>query len=91
MFMELEVEKSSLIHRLNRIQGQIEALKKMVLEEDTKDCVNTLRLLKAANNAMKKFGEAYVNLHINECITQETNVKDVEKDIKEVISSVFNF
>ncbi|MCB1192321.1 MAG: metal-sensitive transcriptional regulator [Leptospiraceae bacterium] len=89
--METEIDRSSLIHRLNRIQGQIEAIKKMIMDEEKRDCMNTLRLLKAANNAMKKFGEAYVNMHINECITDNTSVKSVEKDIKEVISSVFNF
>ncbi len=89
--METEINRSNLIHRLNRIQGQIEAIKKMITDEEKRDCMNTLRLLKAANNAMKKFGEAYVNMHINECISDNISVKNVEKDIKEVISSVFNF
>lgn len=58
------MENIELIHRLNRIQGQIEAVKKSIKIDDEKDCVKTLRLIKAANNALKKFGEAYVIMHL---------------------------
>ena len=75
------MENIELIHRLNRIQGQIEAVK---------DCVKTLRLIKAANNALKKFGEAYVIMHLGECMASDTPKKDMEKDLKEVISSAFS-
>ncbi|MFN4152606.1 MAG: metal-sensitive transcriptional regulator, partial [Candidatus Sericytochromatia bacterium] len=57
-----------LIHRLNRAIGQLEAIKKTLASEEDKDCIKTIRLLKAANNAIKKFGEAYVNEHLSECM-----------------------
>lgn len=84
------MENIELIHRLNRIQGQIEAVKKTLKNEDEKDCVKTLRLIKAANNALKKFGEAYVNVHLEECLNSEISKKDMEKNLKEVISSAFS-
>ena len=84
------MENIELIHRLNRIQGQIEAVKKSLKSEDKKDCVKTLRLIKAANNALKKFGESYVNIHLEECLNSDISKKDMEKGLKEVINSAFS-
>jgi DNA-binding FrmR family transcriptional regulator len=79
-----------LIHRLNRAIGQLEAIKKTLSSEEDKDCIKTIRLLKAANNAIKKFGEAYVNDHLTECMLQEKATKEEMKEsLKEVISSAF--
>lgn len=79
-----------LIHRLNRAQGQIEAIKKSLAAGDSKDCVKTLRLLKAANNALKKFGEAYVAQHLHECIRADVSSEELEKGLQEVVYSAFS-
>lgn len=84
------MEDIELIHRLNRIQGQIEAVKKTIKNGDKKDCVKTLRLIKAANNALKKFGEAYVTMHLGECMTADIPKKEMEEGLKEVINSAFS-
>ena len=81
---------TELIHRLNRAQGQIEAIKKALAAGETKDCVKTLRLLKAANNALKKFGEAYVAQHLHECIRSNVSSEDMEKGLQEVVYSAFS-
>lgn len=80
---------TELIHRLNRAQGQIEAIKKTLIAGEEKDCLKTLRLLKAANNALKKFGEAYVTQHLNECLRNQTLPEEMEKNLQEVIYSAF--
>ncbi|MBC7475286.1 MAG: metal-sensitive transcriptional regulator [Candidatus Sericytochromatia bacterium] len=85
------MENIALIHRLNRVQGQIEAIKKSLVNGDKKECLQTLRLLKAANNALKKFGEAYVTMHLEECIAEDIPKKDMENGLKEVINSAFSF
>lgn len=77
-----------LINRLNRIQGQIEGLKKLALDPEG-DCKKTMQLLKAATNALKKFGEAYVEQKLDYCIKNKKNLQSVEKDLKDVISSSF--
>lgn len=79
---------AELLNRLNRIQGQIEALKKSVSTPDS-DCMKTMQLLKAANNALKKFGEAYVSKHLELCIRSKGSVTEMEQDLKNVISSSF--
>lgn len=80
---------TELIHRLNRAQGQIEAIKKNLLAGEKKDCLKTLRLLKAANNALKKFGEAYVAQHLSECLRNQTSPEEMEKGLQEVVYSAF--
>lgn len=83
-------EKIDLVHRLNRIQGQIEAIKKSIQSEEKEDCLKTVRLIKASNNALKKFCETYVNYHLDECINNNLNPKHMEKELKEIVTSVFS-
>lgn len=85
------MDNKDLIHRLNRAQGQIEAIKKTLLNDEKTDCIKTLRLLKASSSALKKFGEAYVTKHLEECILDDVPKAQIEKGLKEVISSAFNF
>jgi len=86
------MDNTALIHRLNRAIGQLEAVKKEL--ENTKkekDCLKTLRLLKAANNAIKKFGEAYVQQHLSECMIKGKSKEEIEYGLKEAIKSAFDF
>ncbi|MBE7413076.1 MAG: metal-sensitive transcriptional regulator [Leptospiraceae bacterium] len=83
-------EKKALINRLSRIEGQIAAIKRDLMTEK-KDCEKTLHLLKAANHAMKKFGEAYISHHIDVCIRSGSNKKEVENDIRKAITAAFSF
>ena len=85
-----EEETRKLVHRLNRIQGQIEAVKKSI-ENEEPDCTKVIQLVKAANNAMKKFGEAYVTTHFSECLANgEKSPQEMEKDMQSVINSAFS-
>ncbi len=80
-----------LIHRLNRIQGQIGAIKKILATDyEEQDCVEVLRLVKAVNNATKKFGEAYVSDHLRYCVRQDVPKEKIEEGLQEIISSAFS-
>ncbi len=79
-----------LVHRLNRIGGQIEGIKKRVGHGED-DCVQTLQQLKAVINGLKKFGESYVHTHMDACLKDKmADRDDLEKSLKEVISSAFS-
>jgi len=78
-----------LIHRLNRVQGQIEAIRKRIANNEPMECVETLRLIKAANNALKKFGEAYVSSHLKQCVRDNVSKEDLEQGLQEVVASAF--
>lgn len=85
------MDNTELIHRLNRAQGQIEAIKKSLMNNEKTDCIKTLRLLKASSSALKKFGEAYVSKHLEECIAEDLPKPQIEKGLKEVVSAAFDF
>ncbi len=80
-----------LTHRLNRIQGQIGAIKKILATDyEEQDCIEVLRLVKAVNNATKKFGEAYVSEHLSYCIRTDIPRDQIEEGLQEVITSAFS-
>lgn len=83
------MDRKELTNRLNRVQGQIESIKKSLAEEAPMDCIKTMQLIKAANNALKKFGEAFVSQHMDECLTNKPGKKEIEKDLREVINAAF--
>jgi len=82
---------TQLTHRLNRIQGQIGAIKKILATDfEEQDCIEVLRLVKAVNNASKKFGEAYVSEHLKYCIRNDVPKEQIEENLQEVITSAFS-
>lgn len=82
------MKNAQLIHRLSRIQGQIEALKRIAASEEA-DCLKTIELAKAASNAVKKFAQAYVEEHLDSCVAEKRAIKDVEAELKKVVQSSF--
>ena len=68
----------SLINRLSRIQGQIEALKKS-LNSESQDCQKDLLVLKAAINGLKKFGAAYMIQNLEKCLKENKNKEEIIK------------
>ena len=56
----------AVLHRLNRAEGQIRALKKLAASPDV-DCKAFITQLKAARGALKAAGELFVTHYIEEC------------------------
>ena len=70
-----EKEYKDLIHRLNRIEGQIRGIKRMV-EEDAY-CPDILVQVAAANAAMNSFYKVLLANHIRTCVADDIrNGKD---------------
>jgi len=80
----------NLVFRLNRVIGQLESLKKE-LDKDPlhQDCVQTFNQLKASINGLKSFGEAYMSEHLEECLKQEVEIKEIMEKLKPVMNSIF--
>lgn len=83
------MDNTSLIHRLSRAQGQIESLKKGLESGQEKDCLKTLQQLKAAQNALKKFAQAFVEQHLDECMQKKLNPQQLQEGLKEVVGASF--
>ena len=75
-----ENEKTKLVNRLRRLEGQIRAIQKMV-EEDA-ECVDTLTQISAAVGAMNKVGAIILENHIKSCVAEAMNSEGHAKDEK---------
>lgn len=64
-----EQEYKSLIHRLNRIEGQIRGIKGMV--EKNAYCTDILVQAAAANAALNAFNRELLSTHIRTCVAED--------------------
>ena len=64
-----EKEYKDLIHRLNRIEGQIRGIRGMV-EKDAY-CTDILIQVAAVNAALNSFNKELLSSHIKTCVTQD--------------------
>lgn len=73
-------EKTKLVNRLRRLEGQIRAIQKMV--ESDAYCVDTLTQISAAVGAMNKVGAIVLENHLRTCVAEAMNSGGKEKDEK---------
>ena len=74
-------EKKKLINRLNRIEGQIRGIRKM-LENDA-DCTDILIQSAAVNAAVNAFNRELISRHMHTCV-----VRDIREGKEEVIDEL---
>ena len=84
---QIHAEEKKLLYRLNRIQGQIEGLKRSLSER--KDCLATMGQVKAIHNAVKGFGEAYVSSFVDQCVKEEHATAAFKKQVDALVRSAF--
>ena len=84
------MENKDLVNRLNRVVGQIEARKKNVDVRGNLEFSKTLVQLKASINALKKFGEAYVNDYVAFALAQNKDRTVLESEVKAAIEGAFS-
>lgn len=63
-----EKEVKNLISRLNRIEGQVRGIKKMVEEE--RYCVDILVQVQAIQAALNSFNKMLLSEHIHSCVVE---------------------
>ncbi len=78
-----ENEKKIINNRINRIEGQLRGIKKMV-NEDTY-CKDILIQLSAAENSIKSLSNYILENHLYTCVT-----RDLENGNLEVIDELIN-
>ena len=72
-----EEEYKSLIHRLNRIEGQIRGIRGMV-EKDVY-CADILVQVAAANSALNAFSRELLSQHMRTCVADDLRAGSDEK------------
>ena len=64
-----EKTKQNLIHRINRISGQMRGVKKMI--EDDSYCKDVLVQLSAIENSVRSLSNQLLENHLYSCITRD--------------------
>ena len=79
-----------LIARLNRIEGQVKGIKKMI--EQDRDCLQVLDQITAASGALRSLGLIILEDHLKGCVATSIRGHDEEDAIiREVIDLVAKF
>lgn len=84
--------KQDIIKRLNRIEGQVKGIQKMV--EDERYCVDVLIQISAIKSAINKVGNIILENHIKGCVSNSIKNGDSaqsEEVISELMSTINKF
>jgi DNA-binding FrmR family transcriptional regulator len=80
-----EEEVRDLIHRLNRVEGQIRGIRGMI--EKNAYCVDILNQVSAANSALNSFTRVLLENHIRSCVTED--IRDGKDDkLEELLATL---
>lgn len=74
-------EYKDLINRLNRIEGQVRGVKKMV--EDDRYCIDIVTQVSAIQAALNAFNRVLMNDHIRTCV-----VNDIKNGNEETVDEL---
>ncbi|PKN73379.1 MAG: CsoR family transcriptional regulator [Candidatus Cloacimonetes bacterium HGW-Cloacimonetes-3] len=61
--------KQKLINRMNRVEGQVKGIRKMIAED--KYCDDVLTQISAVRSALSAVAESLLEAHLNSCIIQQ--------------------
>jgi DNA-binding FrmR family transcriptional regulator len=81
-------DHSKVISRINRIEGQIRGLKKMV--EDDRDCLHVLKQIAAASGALRSLGAVILEEHLRGCVSTAIQKQDNESETIAQVIDIFN-
>ena len=85
--MSLCGDHEKLVHRINRIEGQVSGLRRMV--EDDRDCFAVLKQVAATLGAMRSLGAVVLESHLRGCVSKAIRTKKSDHLIQEVVD-IFN-
>ena len=80
-----EKEYKNLIHRLNRIEGQVRGIKGMV--ENDAYCTDILTQVSAVSAALNSFNKVLLANHIKTCVTQDI-LAGKEETVDELVTTL---
>ena len=85
MKIRSEKEYKDLIHRLNRISGQIQGIRGMV-ERDAY-CIDIITQVAAATAALNSFNKVLLGNHIRTCVSQDIR-EGRDDSVEELVSTL---
>lgn len=88
--MDRRARRDSCVKRLNRIEGQVRGLKKMI--EDDRYCIDILVQTKAAMAALKRVEGELLKDHADHCLAEamaSPNLTDRQEKVAELVDLLF--
>ena len=79
-------EKTKLVHRLHRINGQVTGIENMIL--DGRYCIDILRQIAAAKGALERVGNIILESHSRSCVVEHIKDGRDEEAIDELMSVI---
>ena len=76
------------IARINRIEGQVRGLKKMV--EEDRDCLQVLKQIAAATGALRSLGGVILEDHLRGCVSTAIQNQHNESELIKQVVEIFN-
>ncbi|WP_101843150.1 metal-sensing transcriptional repressor [Halobacillus sp. Marseille-P3879] len=84
-----EDEKTQVINRLRRIEGQVRGIQSMI--EEDRYCVDVLVQLSAIDSALKKVGYSLMERHAKHCVSDAVRSGNGEEAMDELIKVMKQF
>ena len=85
-------EKDDILRRLNRIEGQVKGIKRLV-EEDTY-CVDVMNQVSSVHEALRGVGKLLMRNHLQHCVTDALRDGDpskAEQTYQEMMDLIYKF
>lgn len=81
-------DHAKVIARINRIEGQVRGLRKMV--EEDRDCLQVLKQIAAAGGALRSLGALILEDHLKGCVATAIQHADNATALIEEVVGIFN-
>ena len=81
--------KKDIQRRLNKIEGQVKGIQRMVEEE--KPCVDILTQIAAIRAAINKVGGLILDRYSRDCLQNSMNAKDQEAELQKLMDTIQKF
>ena len=73
----MAVDKNDTIRRLNKIEGQVRGVKKMI--EEDRYCIDILQQMQAVKSALSRVEDAILKNHSNTCVAEAIASGDTQE------------
>jgi DNA-binding FrmR family transcriptional regulator len=87
--MRAEPRKQALAKRVNRIEGQVRGIGKMI--EDDRYCIDVLTQLAAVRSALDALGLSLLEQHLHGCVAHAVQSGDGTRAIDEALAVMRRF
>ena len=78
--IDREVQKTKILNRLRRLEGQIRGLQRMIDEDNT--CVEVMTQLASAKSALDATGDVILETYVALCLAREDEPRDLVRLLK---------